>query len=93
MNLYGPRQLIESIRTVRKNTNLIAEDIPEKHYGALACSLVPLRMRRAILKLHECDRGNLPKQSSGKHNSRSCLHGNRLVKSQLNSEAVSALIN
>lgn len=33
MNLYGPKQLVESIRTVRKNTMLIAEDIPEKDYG------------------------------------------------------------
>jgi hypothetical protein len=33
MNLYGSKQLVESIRTVRKNTILIAEDIPEKDYG------------------------------------------------------------
>ena len=33
MNLYGKKQLIESIRTVRKNTIVIAEDIPEKDYG------------------------------------------------------------
>jgi uncharacterized damage-inducible protein DinB len=33
MNLYGPKQLIDSMRTVRKNTILIAEDIPEKDYG------------------------------------------------------------
>jgi uncharacterized damage-inducible protein DinB len=33
MNLYGLKQLIESARTVRKNTILIAEDIPEKDYG------------------------------------------------------------
>ena len=33
MNLYGQRQLIEGIRTVRKNTIVIAEDIPEKDYG------------------------------------------------------------
>ena len=32
MNLYGPKQLAESMRTVRKNTILIAEDIPEKSY-------------------------------------------------------------
>jgi hypothetical protein len=29
----GPKQLVDSIRTVRKNTILIAEDIPEKDYG------------------------------------------------------------
>jgi uncharacterized damage-inducible protein DinB len=33
MNLYGQQQLVESIRTVRKNTIQIAEDIPEKEYG------------------------------------------------------------
>jgi uncharacterized damage-inducible protein DinB len=33
MNLYGPKQLTDSFRTVRKNTILIAEDIPEKDYG------------------------------------------------------------
>jgi uncharacterized damage-inducible protein DinB len=33
MHLYGPKQLADSIRTVRKNTVLIAEDIPEEHYG------------------------------------------------------------
>lgn len=33
MNLYGPRQLADSMRTVRKNTVQIAEDIPEKDYG------------------------------------------------------------
>jgi uncharacterized damage-inducible protein DinB len=33
MNLYGPRQLIDGMRTVRKNTILIAEDIPESDYG------------------------------------------------------------
>jgi uncharacterized damage-inducible protein DinB len=32
MNLYGPKQLAGSMRTVRKNTILIAEDIPEKNY-------------------------------------------------------------
>ncbi len=33
MNLYGPEQLAESMRTVRGNTILIAEDIPEDKYG------------------------------------------------------------
>src|SRR5216683_1987169 len=33
MNLYGTEQLVDSMRTVRKNTILIAEDIPEKDYG------------------------------------------------------------
>lgn len=33
MNLYGSKQLAESMRTVRKNTIQIAEDIPEKDYN------------------------------------------------------------
>jgi uncharacterized damage-inducible protein DinB len=33
VNLYGPKQLVESMRTVRRNTILIAEDIPEKDYA------------------------------------------------------------
>jgi uncharacterized damage-inducible protein DinB len=33
MNLYGPKQLADSMRTVRKNTIQIAEDIPEKDYN------------------------------------------------------------
>src|SRR5258707_13812799 len=33
MNLCGPKQLADSMRTVRKNTIVIAEDIPEKDYG------------------------------------------------------------
>ena len=33
MNFYGPKQLVDSIRTVRKNTIQIAEDIPEKEYN------------------------------------------------------------
>jgi hypothetical protein len=32
MNLYGPKQLADSIRTVRRNTVLIAEDIHEDDY-------------------------------------------------------------
>jgi uncharacterized damage-inducible protein DinB len=33
MNLYGPKQLAESMRTVRKNTIQIAEDVHEKEYS------------------------------------------------------------
>lgn len=33
MSLYGTKQLIDSFRTVRKNTIQIAEDIPEEHYN------------------------------------------------------------
>ncbi len=33
MNPYGPQQLANALRTVRKNTILVAEDIPEESYG------------------------------------------------------------
>jgi uncharacterized damage-inducible protein DinB len=33
MNLYGPKRLADSMRTVRKGTILIAEDIHEDDYG------------------------------------------------------------
>ena len=33
MQLYGAEQLSNGMRTVRRNTILIAEDIPEKDYG------------------------------------------------------------
>ena len=33
MTLYGPKQLADSMRTVRKNTIRIAEDIPENDYA------------------------------------------------------------
>jgi len=32
MNLYGPQHLVNGVRTVRKNTIRIAEDIPENDY-------------------------------------------------------------
>ena len=33
MNYYGAKELADSFRTVRKNTIVIAEEIPEQHYG------------------------------------------------------------
>lgn len=33
MSLYGMRQLVNSLRAVRKNTILMATDIPEANYG------------------------------------------------------------
>jgi len=33
MRLYSRKQLADGIRTIRRNTVLIAEDIPESHYG------------------------------------------------------------
>ena len=32
MNLYTPKQLADSMRVVRRNTIVIAEDIPEAQY-------------------------------------------------------------
>ena len=31
MNYYGAKDLADSLRTVRKNTLIIAEEIPEEH--------------------------------------------------------------
>src|SRR5258707_12279247 len=33
MTYYGAKELAESFRTVRKNTIIVAEEIPEQHYG------------------------------------------------------------
>jgi len=33
MHYYGAKELAEAFRTVRKNTIVIAEEIPEEHYG------------------------------------------------------------
>jgi uncharacterized damage-inducible protein DinB len=33
MTYYGPQQLADAFRTVRKNTIQVAEEIPEEHYG------------------------------------------------------------
>ena len=33
MTYYGPKELAEAFRTVRKNTILVAEDIPESQYN------------------------------------------------------------
>ena len=65
MNLYGPKQLVDSMRTVRKNTIRIAEDIPEKDYGyrpthasrSVAETLTHIAtLARADRFLHEEDR-------------------------------------
>src|SRR5260370_17006090 len=62
MNLYGIKQLVDSARTVRKNTILIAENIPEKDYGhrptpesrSVAETLVHIALlRQAARLLHE----------------------------------------
>jgi uncharacterized damage-inducible protein DinB len=65
MNLYGPKELVDSMRTVRKNTILIAEDIPESGFGyrptpesrSVAETLVHIAMLgRSAHLLHEEDR-------------------------------------
>lgn len=65
MTLYGPRELVDSMRTVRKNTILIAEDIPESEFGyrptpesrSVAETLVHIAMLgRAAHFMHEEDR-------------------------------------
>ena len=65
MTLYGRKQLVDGMRTVRKNTILIAEDIPENEYGyrptpdsrSVAETLVHIAMlSRADRFLHEEER-------------------------------------
>ncbi len=65
MNLYGPKQLADSMRTVRKNTILIAEDIPEQSYGyrptpesrSVAETLLHIvALTQATQKMHEQQR-------------------------------------
>jgi uncharacterized damage-inducible protein DinB len=65
MNFYGRRELVDSMRTVRKNTIQIAEDIPEEKYGyrpapdsrSVAETLVHIAMLgRADRFLHEEER-------------------------------------
>ena len=65
MSLYGPTQLAESFRTVRKNTIQIAQDIPEKDYEyrptpqsrSVAETLVHIAvLGRADQLLHEKER-------------------------------------
>jgi uncharacterized damage-inducible protein DinB len=65
MTLYGLKELVDSMRTVRKNTILIAEDIPESQYGyratpdsrSVAETLVHIAMLgRSAHFLHEEDR-------------------------------------
>jgi hypothetical protein len=36
MTYYGAKDLADSFRTVRKNTFIIAEEMPEDHYGCPA---------------------------------------------------------
>ncbi len=65
MNLYGLKELVDSMRTVRKNTILIAEDIPESEFGyratpdsrSVAETLVHIAMLgRSAHFLHQDDR-------------------------------------
>jgi uncharacterized damage-inducible protein DinB len=46
MNTYGPKQLANSFRTVRKNTIQVAEDIPESKYG-----FVPAEGTRSVAQM------------------------------------------
>ena len=65
MSFYGPQQLANSVRTVRKNTIRIAEDIPENVYSyrptpesrSVAETLVHIAvLSRLDYRLHEEDR-------------------------------------
>ena len=59
MNYYGPKDLAASFRTVRKNTLIIAEEIPEDKYGYR-----PAEGTRTVAELlaHIALGGKLPEQ-------------------------------
>lgn len=65
MNLYGPKNLADSMRTVRKNTIQIAADIPEESYDyrptAESRSVVEILLHIAAVwqityRIHEIER-------------------------------------
>ena len=59
MTYYGPRELAASFRTVRKNTIVIAEEIPEQHYRFRA---VPETRTVAQMLTHIAVMPRLPEQ-------------------------------
>ena len=48
MIYYGAKELADSFRTVRKNTILVAEDIPEEKYSFAAAPDVDARWNPAV---------------------------------------------
>jgi uncharacterized damage-inducible protein DinB len=65
MGCYGAKEIARSFRTVRRNTTLIAEDIPEEQYGfrasedtrTVAQTLVHIAvMTRVPLQIHAVER-------------------------------------
>ena len=59
MNYYGSQELANSFRTVRKNTLVVAEEIPEQHYGFRAA---PDTRTVAEILVHLAVMPQLPKQ-------------------------------
>jgi uncharacterized damage-inducible protein DinB len=57
MNLYTPKQLVDSMRVVRKNTIAIAEDIPEAQYDYRpapdSCSVREILLHMASMTLFD----------------------------------------
>ncbi len=64
MNYYGAKELADSFRTVRKNTLLIAEDIPEAQYGYRAA---PDTRSVAELLAHMAAAPGLQERIQGEH--------------------------
>ena len=71
MTYYGAKELAESFRTVRKNTILVAEDIPEAQYGYRA---TPETRSVAELLTHISLIPSLPERIHGKER-RTTLEG------------------
>src|SRR5216117_2181481 len=67
MNLYTPKQLADSMRVVRKNTIVIAEDIPEAEYDyriheeQKLTSMEGFDLRGFFAGLPTNEKGSLPK--------------------------------
>ena len=71
MNYYGAKELADSFRTVRKNTILIAEDIPESQYGY---SAAPQTRPVSALLVHIASAPSLAEQIHAKER-RTTLEG------------------
>jgi uncharacterized damage-inducible protein DinB len=64
MTYYGAKELADSFQTVRKNTLIVAEDIPEEHYGfsaapgtrTVAQTLVHIALSRFQDQIHRVER-------------------------------------
>ena len=77
MNYYAAKQLAESFRTVRKNTIMIAEDIPEDQYGYRAVDnpKTVYELHATILHLMGLDYEKLTYRFNGRDMQLTDVHG------------------